>query len=459
MQCSSCRAVYSNGLDLCPRCKTPAARTSSEPQLKSKRVAAAASESIEQPMTAGVHTEATAASTALVSESSATTATAANAPGSTLIEFPGAGRAARPQWRKELSERVREIQERRARDAEREAQDAARRKLDQPEPPAPAHDATATPLPPLGLVPQPDAPPLNPIVEAALRRIERARQTAPPMAARTRGGSSVAATAVARVAEEQYEDEPRPASLIAPAQAPLTSPAPAPQAQAGGAEKTLEAARERGLVVVQSQPATPIATAVAPAPSPSKPVQKNETNTQTEAVTKSVEVALKPHPKRVFAEPVDDAFLDRLEEAAPRTVEEQYDDRASVFKRLAGAFVDLLVVAFASTPFAAIIELTNGNWTDVRVQSAMGGIFLLVMFLYLAASTALTGRTWGMSLVSVRAVDAETGERPTMRQAIGRALLYMLSLATLGLGLLYALFDAEGRTLHDYLSRTAVVRE
>src|SRR6266550_4637711 len=36
-------------------------------------------------------------------------------PASRLIEFPGVTRRAVPQWRKELSERVREVQERRAR--------------------------------------------------------------------------------------------------------------------------------------------------------------------------------------------------------------------------------------------------------------------------------------------------------------------------------------------------------
>jgi uncharacterized RDD family membrane protein YckC len=35
----------------------------------------------------------------------------------------------------------------------------------------------------------------------------------------------------------------------------------------------------------------------------------------------------------------------------------------------------------------------------------------------------------------------------------------MLSLATLGLGLLYSLFDAEGRTAHDILSGTVIVRK
>jgi uncharacterized RDD family membrane protein YckC len=352
--------------------------------------------------------------------------------------------AHRPQWRKDLSERVREIQERRARDAEREAQELAQRKLAQPAPPqdsaiaSSAASNAASSTPQLGLVPQPDAPAVNPIVAAALRRIERARQPS-SMPSRGRVGSGGAATAVARVAEEQFEDETQLQNLIMPAPVPAPSPLPDTRAEAI-AEKTPEPLREHGLVVVQSPPSLP------------REVQK------TEPVRKT-EVIIQPQPKRVFAEAVDDTFAERLEAPAPLSLEEPYDDHAPVFKRLAGALIDLLVVAFASTPFAAIIELTNGNWTDIRVASSMGGIILLVMFLYLSASMALTGRTWGMSVVSVRAVDAKTGIGPTTWQAVGRALLYMLSLATLGLGILYALFDAEGRTAHDHLSGTAIVRE
>jgi uncharacterized RDD family membrane protein YckC len=35
----------------------------------------------------------------------------------------------------------------------------------------------------------------------------------------------------------------------------------------------------------------------------------------------------------------------------------------------------------------------------------------------------------------------------------------MFSLATLGLGLLYSFIDAEGRTAHDILSGTVIVRK
>ncbi|HKS28418.1 MAG TPA: RDD family protein [Pyrinomonadaceae bacterium] len=381
MQCPACRAVYSNGLENCPRCKTPAQVPL--PDIKT--------EIPSSPETA--------ATTANDSKAAEATATA-----STLIEFPGT--RSMPQWRKQLSERVREIQERRAREAAREMEEAA---MAPPPVPSPATPETSTP--PLGLVPPQPAPEMNPIVVAALRRIERARQTQPmPPVSRSRGGA-----AVARVAEEQYQEEINPALL-------------APEAQAVPEVKPVEAAPARTLVVV-------------PAPVKEEP---------------------KPEPRRAVEVVIDDSTLARLEAesvASEELREEVFDDRAPFVARLTASAIDFLVVAFASSPFAAVIELTNGNWTDPRVAGSMGAIVLVVMFLYLTASTALAGRTWGMSLLSLRAVDADTGLQPTTKQSVLRALLYMVSLFALGLGVIYALFDAEGRTAHDHFSGTAVVQE
>ena len=242
---------------------------------------------------------------------------------------------------------------------------------------------------------------------------------------------SGAAVAVARVVEEEYRDSPQPELLTRPI------PAPPPPAQSKGTEqaasmKSAELMREHSLAVVTTH--TLPSTEAAPA---------------------------RPKPARTVASVVDDEIHAPVEDQSsdPLFLEELYDDRAPLKARVAGGVIDLLVVGFASSPFAAIIELTNGNWMDLRVSASMGGIILLVMFLYLAASTAMTGRTWGMSLVSLRAVDADTGLLPTTRQAVLRAIVYMISLAAFGLGILYALFDAEGRTAHDHLSSTAVVRE
>lgn len=523
MQCAACRAVYSHEFDVCPRCQRPVQKTApvtekittNAPRREHK---AAANGAPAANSNSAHHVAATAAAT---DEPTATTATATLAPpcGSTLIEFPGTGRAARPQWRKDLSERVREIQQRRAREAQ-EAEEAARRQPDY------AEQAEAdAPAPPLGLVPpREDAPPLNPLVAAALRRIERARQPAPPMP-RASSGRAATAAAVARVAEENYQPAVEPSLVVSPVAPPRPAPpkpAAAPVADAQRTPYTVktemtadalhtsgessrasgEAQRASGLVALPSQQAAKVEPASAPSltethagavahaasvASPAAPKTENvaqasapatsattlaaptATAATTTANTSSTESATMTAtaPRRVFSGGVDELSLE-LREAeiteAANTVPvvnaaEIYDDRAPKAGRVVASILDLLVVAFFSSPFAAIIELTSGRWHDPRVLASMGGIIVVVMFLYLAGSTALAGYTWGMSLFSLRAVDARTALAPTTGQAIRRAVFYMLSLVTFGIPILYALFDAEGRTAHDHLSGTIIVRE
>ncbi|HJT29375.1 MAG TPA: hypothetical protein VJ784_18320, partial [Pyrinomonadaceae bacterium] len=112
---------------------------------------------------------------------------------STLIEFPGVSRNSLPEWRKELSERVREVQEKRARDAAREAAEAERKRV----------EASINPPPQLELLPPTPMPAMNPLVAAALKRIERAHQTAP---AENHQPATSLATAVA-YAPEREENE------------------------------------------------------------------------------------------------------------------------------------------------------------------------------------------------------------------------------------------------------------
>src|SRR5215204_65051 len=106
---------------------------------------------------------------------------------STLIEFPGVSRNSMPEWRKELSERVREVQEKRARESAREAAEAERQRM----------EATINP-PQLELLPPAPMPAMNPLVAAALKRIERAHQPAPT---EKRQSGTALATAVAYAPE------------------------------------------------------------------------------------------------------------------------------------------------------------------------------------------------------------------------------------------------------------------
>ncbi|HYN84030.1 MAG TPA: RDD family protein [Pyrinomonadaceae bacterium] len=452
-----------------------------------------------------------------LSDEATTDATAeaeAQLPASTLIEFPGSGRL--PPWRKELSERVREIQARRAREAALEAEEAARR--DGHAPSLNAQNAAQT-AHGLGLVPQPETPEINPIVAAALRRIERARQQQqqPPPAAQAPSPTLAPRPVAAPPKRETRTAQSRAANGRARTHAesdshakPLLPPTPPPSTQTADAqtktdeavknaegfktEETLksESAQAKSLVALPTQPATdefapPDRETVDKLVTPKvEDAPRSETTTAAQLDESADEPSLfadatpeaadAPAPVentpafetpaarlRASAKPViDDSWLSRLEDEIlpkPQTPQRTPDDTAPPRPRAAAAAIDLLLVGFLSSPFAAVIELTSGNWSDPRVAASMGGIVLVVMFLYLTGSTALAGRTWGMSLFSLHVVDAETALAPSVGQSARRALVYMVSLATLCVGIIYALFDAERRTAHDHLSGTVVVRE
>ena len=480
MLCAVCGEVLEVERGACPFCrKSNAAKTEDYPE-------GSAPPTATQPD-----------APAMNETSNAPTSATQGSAGSTLIEFPGVNRN-RPAWRKELSERFREIQQRRAREAaleeEQELIRAATRAEEAPDAVS-SDDARASAQ--LGLVPTPDEPEMNPIVAAALRRIERARsqETASHV---TRGGSHRAhgpATAAARVYEERpetlVEDEPAQRAEAQTATAPKRSSqradAPAPEveqtrtttplvvvpptrpavaeAKAAEIETAAHAVEEKAATVrtetpdvnaeASSQVTERVTKRVTEEPSKTVAAQTQQAHAQEEAQESS-------RQPRHISGVLDEFWLERNGvELLPKVAEREvtYDDRAPRLKRFAAAVVDLFVVALICAPFAAAIELTISNWVDPRVWGSMAGIAATVMFLYHTCALALAGRTAGMSLCSLHTVDARKACVPTTGQCARRALVYMLSLATLGLGILYSLFDAEGRTAHDILSGTVVVRQ
>lgn len=399
----------------------------------------------------------------MTENSNVTTHNAQATNSSTLIEFPGVNR---PAWRRELSERFREIQQKRAREADfetRSVPDAAgqsRTTLDDARAAAKERAAESAASKQLGLVPPQDEPELNPLVAAALRRIERARTSTP--AARQASGRGQAATAAARVVEEQPVQEapvpvappPPPLVVVQPKLTPRPEPLPAARVAAEETEAHVAVAQTPATQTVLTREAEAVA----------EPVRKAEvaqTAAQTQASAEGESQPGARQPRHISGV-LDEFWLERQGiELLPKVEEKEltYDDRAPRPKRLAAAFVDLLAVALLCAPFAVAIELSIGNWHDQRVWSSMGLIAALVMFLYHTCSVALAGRTPGMRLCALQTVDAHKASVPTTGQCARRAFVYMLSLAAGGLGILYALFDAEGRTVHDIISGTVVVRK
>ena len=330
---------------------------------------------------------------------------------STLIEFPGSRNV--PEWRKRLSQRVREVQEQKAREAAEEQ--AAQR----------ASETVSCELPSgqLELVPEPEQAPLNPIVSKALKRVDRARRAgnlstgfhapgAPAVNPVVSHGDSVEAT----LTDPRIESKPR-----------LTVVAPA----------TAEVVKTNAIVAE-------------PTPVPSETVSE---------IT-SVEPIEKPKRVRVISESVEHAALSYLENclSVPVLSCDTRGDVAGFTRRAIAGIIDLILIALMISPAAAAIQFNGANWNDSRLIGLMAGVTVLAIFFYMTITVALTGRTLSMRLLSVKTIDARTGLIPTGGQSIKRALAYIFSLALLGLGFAFAFIDRDQRTLHDRFSKTIVVR-
>lgn len=322
---------------------------------------------------------------------------------SRLIEFPGVARNSVPEWRKELSERVREVQEKRAREAAREEAEAERRRIE-----------AAVHPPQLELLPPAQMPAMNPLVAAALKRIERAHQTAPAQNHQS-GTTTAAAIAYAPEREENEVTE----EVAVTAQLAFEPAVPVEEEIPAVPEKTHHLA-----VVPNSEPVVP-------------------------------KIEPRKAPKRLIVE--NDPSLNYLDSISRTVRVDEIDTkRASAFRRLISALLDLVFCGLLSAPIALAIQLTGNNLQDTRVMAVLAGSVIVVTFIYLTLMTALTGRTWAMRLLSLRVIDTKTGLIPTGGQSIGRSIFYLISLAT-GVGILFALLSREGYTVHDRFTRTAVI--
>jgi uncharacterized RDD family membrane protein YckC len=325
---------------------------------------------------------------------------------STLIEFPGISRNSLPEWRKELSERVREVQERRAREVAREAAEAERQRA----------EATAD-APQLELLPPTETPPMNPLVAAALKRIERAHQSA---SVETRQPRSSLATAVAYAPEREEnimnETVPPTIQLELETEPPAADPPP-------------PAVEKSHLAIVPSPPSEPV-------------VVKTEPSVPR---------------KRLIRDDPNDPALNYLDSICRNVCVDDVANRsASAVRRAVSAVIDLIFCAVLTSPIAGAFYLSGSVFQDTRALIVLAAALVVVTFLYLTLATALTGRTLGMRLLSLRVIDTKTGLIPTGGQSVGRSFFYLLSLPTL-VGILFALISREGYTAHDRFTRTAVV--
>lgn len=132
-------------------------------------------------------------------------------------------------------------------------------------------------------------------------------------------------------------------------------------------------------------------------------------------------------------------------------------ESAPLLRRLAAVVYDAIAVTAVSY-FAAFVPVLAAGGKAIEPGNPLFLIYVLgTVYAYFAVCWA-RGRTLGMQAWKL-AIVTDTGRRGiSWRAALTRFSVAFLSAGLLGLGYANAVFDREGRTWHDRLSRSRIVR-
>ncbi len=130
---------------------------------------------------------------------------------------------------------------------------------------------------------------------------------------------------------------------------------------------------------------------------------------------------------------------------------------ASMTLRFYAALIDAGILLGGAALFTVIFWWVGGSISrqplDIAIVGVVGAFFIL---LYSAGSTAMASATPGLIWTGLEVITFE-GNPPTFSHCLWRGIGYLVSMAALLMGFIWAVVDAEGLTWHDRMSRTFIV--
>ncbi len=128
------------------------------------------------------------------------------------------------------------------------------------------------------------------------------------------------------------------------------------------------------------------------------------------------------------------------------------------WSRVGATLIDSLLTLLVIWPLGALAYGAD-YWMSSSLY--LGPLDIVLNFAPAVAVVAfwvLRGATPGKMAIGAIIVDAKTGARPSVGQAIGRYLGYFVSSIPFGLGLIWVAIDDRKQGWHDKLAGTIVVR-
>jgi uncharacterized RDD family membrane protein YckC len=141
------------------------------------------------------------------------------------------------------------------------------------------------------------------------------------------------------------------------------------------------------------------------------------------------------------------------------TFTDEIDDLAPFSMRFGAGLFDLIIGGFGTLIILSPFLMSGGTWASVSGVLTLVAALAIFLFLYMTASLAVWGRTFGMRLFSLELIDAEANRYPTVHQAAVSSAVYLLSMAFAGLGFVTVFYNEEKRAIHDIVSGTLLIRE
>ena len=135
-----------------------------------------------------------------------------------------------------------------------------------------------------------------------------------------------------------------------------------------------------------------------------------------------------------------------------------YAVAATFFERSAAVFVDYCLLLAVPVTWLIMLKYFGEHGTTGGLGTFVWWLTLVVFVVNFILFPLLRAQTVGKMLFGLRILDAN-GNPPTLARILLRNTLgYLLTALTAGIGYLMAALNRSGRTLHDVLFQTYVVR-
>ena len=129
--------------------------------------------------------------------------------------------------------------------------------------------------------------------------------------------------------------------------------------------------------------------------------------------------------------------------------------------RVGAAIIDSIITVIITAPMLISIY-GAGFYTNPDSPLIAGPADFLIQWAFPAVAVILfwlhKRATPGKMAIAAQVVDARTGKKLTVGQAIGRYLGYFLAILPLFLGIIWVVFDPRKQGWHDKLAGTVVIR-